>query len=155
MSSGQIGGKRLRFGGADPYVNFYFKLEIQGITVAHFQEVSGLSHTTKVEPFNEGGENFKVHKLMGQTECGNITCKNGISDSMALWNWRKQITTNRITLRKNGYIVLLGENQKELARWEFTRGWPSKWEGPTFDGKGNALAIETVEIACEELKRIK
>jgi phage tail-like protein len=147
-------GPRLRFSGMDPYVNFYFNLEINGLFVAHFQEVSGLEVSTKVEEIQSGGENFRTHKRMGASKPGNITCKNGFTSSMELWNWRKKIETDRANIRKNGYIVVLGEFRVPLARWEFIDGWPCKWQGPSFDGKGNGLAIETIEIACEELKRV-
>ncbi|MEO1271735.1 MAG: phage tail protein [Myxococcota bacterium] len=147
-------GPRLKFAGIDPYVNFYFKLEINGLIVGHFQEVNGLTSTVEVVEHKEGGENHKVHKLLGQGKVGNITCKNGLTTSRQLWDWHRKCVTDRQNVRKNGYIMILGEFRIPLARWEFTRGWPCKWEGPSFDGKGNGLAIETVEIACEELNRI-
>jgi phage tail-like protein len=56
------------------------------------------------------------------------------------------------TERKSGSIVLLDENRQEALRWNFMQGWPSKWEGPTFNAKNSEVAIETLEIAVESLE---
>ena len=41
----------------DPYTAFNFHVEIDGIIVGGFTEVSGLSMTTRVEPLQAGGNN--------------------------------------------------------------------------------------------------
>jgi phage tail-like protein len=38
-------------------------------------------------------------------------------------------------------------------RWNFVNAWPTKWTGPSFNAMGNAVAIESLEIAHEELLR--
>ena len=53
--------------------------------------------------------------------------------------------------RKPGSIVLLNEARDEALRWTFRKGWPIKWQGPTFNAKNNEVAIETLEIAVEDL----
>ena len=42
---------------ADPYRGFRFRMEIDGIAVAHFSEVSGIQAETETEPYEEGGVN--------------------------------------------------------------------------------------------------
>ena len=32
----------------------------------------------------------------------------------------------------------------EVLRWNFVRAWPTKWEGPAFNGKGNDIAIRNI-----------
>ena len=53
--------------------------------------------------------------------------------------------------RKPGSIALLNEARDEALRWTFRKGWPIKWQGPTFNAKNNEVAIETLEIAVEDL----
>jgi phage tail-like protein len=39
------------------------------------------------------------------------------------------------------------------VRWNFSQGWPTKYDGPDFNAKGTDAAIETLEIAHEGLER--
>ena len=55
--------------------------------------------------------------------------------------------------RKNGSIVLLDETGAEKIRWNFSNAWPSKWTGPSFNATSTAVAVETLEITHEEVKR--
>jgi phage tail-like protein len=57
--------------------------------------------------------------------------------------------------RKNGQIILLDDEGTEAAEWTFTDGWPRKWTDPTFNATANEVAIDTLEIAHEGLKRAK
>ena len=147
------GQGRFRWKGPDPYCAFQWSVEIDGVTAAHFQEVSGLSTQTEVVKFREGGLNDREHQLMGQTSFSNIVLKNGMTDNAALFNWRAQVDSpGRSGARRNGSIILLDGNSGELVRWNFIRGWACKWEGPTLTGQ-SAITIETLEIAHEGLRR--
>jgi phage tail-like protein len=55
--------------------------------------------------------------------------------------------------RKNGSIILLNDAGEEKMRWNFQAGWPAKWTGPSFNAMGNEVAIETLEIVHEGLKK--
>jgi len=46
---------------------------------------------------------------------------------------------------------LLDEQRQEVLRWNFKRGWPCKWTGPSLNAKSNEIAIETLEICHEGL----
>lgn len=147
------GDGRFRFAGPDPYCAFQWKVEIDGLVVGHFQEVTGLSVQTEVVKFQEGGLNDREHHLMGQTSYANLVLKNGLTDSAALFEWRAMVDTpGRAGARRNGSLVLLDGTVKELVRWNFVRGWPCKWEGPAFTYQ-SAIAVETLEIAHEGIRR--
>ena len=45
-------------------------------------------------------------------------------------------------------------NSTEVARWNFVRAWPTKWEGASFSAKGNDIAIDTLVLAHEGLTRV-
>ena len=109
---------RFRWKGPDPYCAFQWKVEIDGLIIAHFQEASGLSVQTEVVKFREGGLNDREHMLMGQTSYTNIVLKNGLTDDPALFNWRAQVDTpSRASARRNGSIVVLDGLTGELIRW--------------------------------------
>jgi phage tail-like protein len=136
----------------DPFVTYNFLVEIDGITRAAFQEASGFDSTIDIIEHREGGENTTVRKLPGLTKYSNITLKWGITDDRELYDWHRQIVEGDM-LRKNGSIVLLDRKGEEVARWNFVRAWPSKWDGPDLNAEGTDVAIEMLELAHEGVER--
>lgn len=136
----------------DPYRGFNFLVEIDGITQAGFQEVGGLDASTDSTDYREGADPNHVRKLPGLNKYSAITLKRGITDSDELWKWRQTVIDGK-TERKNGSIVLLNEAGQEKLRWNFSNAWPSKWTGPAFNSTGSAVAVETLELTHEEVKK--
>ena len=136
----------------DPYRNFNFLVEIDGITQAGFSDCSGFGASTDPIEYREGGENTTVRKLPGLTKYPNITLKWGMTDSAELYNWYRDVIKGKIQ-RKNGSIIVLDLEGNEKIRWNFTNGWPTKWDGPDFSAKGTDVAVETLEIAHEGIER--
>lgn len=132
----------------DPYSNFNFLVEIDGITRAAFQECAGLDSTVTVVEHREGGENTTVRKLPGLTTYSNIVLKWGITDDRELYDWHLAVIQGTVE-RKNGSIVLLDRQGTEKLRWNFSRAWPTKWDGPDFNAEGTDVAIQTLELAHE------
>ncbi|HZM90325.1 MAG TPA: phage tail protein [Blastocatellia bacterium] len=138
----------------DPFNNFNFLVEIDGITRAAFQEASGFDSMIDVIEHREGGENTTVRKLPGMTKYSNITLKWGTAPDTDLYDWHRQwVTGDPAANRRNGSIVLLDRQGQEQIRWNFFNAWPSKWTGPSFNAEGNDVAIETLELAHEGLER--
>ncbi|MEM7585304.1 MAG: phage tail protein [Acidobacteriota bacterium] len=135
----------------DPYSAFNFRVEIDGGGAAGFAECSGLVTETDIIEYRNGDEDIRVRKLPGLKKFTNIVLKRGYTDSKDLWQWRKTVMDGR-TERRSGSVVLLNEAREEALRWNFSEGWPSKWEGPSLNAKNNETAIETLEIACEDIQ---
>jgi phage tail-like protein len=136
----------------DPYRGFNFLVEIDGITQAGFQEVSGLDASTAAVDYREGTDPNHARKLTGLTTYSAVTLKRGITDSEELWKWMKTAIDGK-PQRKNGSIVLRDDSGAEKVRWNFSEAWPSKWTGPALNASTAAVAVETLEITHEELKR--
>jgi len=136
----------------DPYLNFNFLVELDGITQAGFTDCSGFGSTTEPVEMNEGGFNSASHKFVGRTKQNNLTLKWGLTDSRELYNWYRDVVNGKIQ-RKNGSIIVLDLEGQEKVRWNFREGWPTKWDGPDFTAKGNDVVIETLEIAHEGIER--
>lgn len=136
----------------DPYRGFNFLVEIDGITQAGFQEVGGLDSSTDPVDYREGTDPNHVRKLTGLNKFSPISLKRGITDSDELWKWRDSAVAGKPE-RKNGSIVLLDETGAEKLRWNFSNAWPSKWTGPSFNSTSTAVAIESLEITHEEIKK--
>jgi phage tail-like protein len=136
----------------DPYGQFNFLVEIDGLVVAGFSEVSGLTTDTNIIEYREGSEKVgTARKLPGLMKYNNIVLKRGWTADAQLWAWRKLVIDGK-TQRKTGSIILLDESRSPALRWNFTAGWPSKWEGPALNAKTSEVAIETLEIAHEGLE---
>jgi phage tail-like protein len=135
----------------DPYKNFNFRVEIDGIQSAGFSEVTGLSTEVECIEYREGGD-ITVRKLAGLRKYSNIVLKRGVTKSADLQNWHRNVL-NGVTDRRNGSVILLDEEGNEVVRWNFSNAFPRKWEGPHLKGDGNEVAIESLELCCEGIER--
>src|SRR5690349_7159258 len=132
----------------DPFRSFNFLVELEGIAQGSFTECSGLGSATEAIEHRQGGD-VGIQKLPGRTTYTDISLKWGATVSTELFVWRQQIVDGTI-LRKNGSIVVFDlANSTEVARWNFVRAWPMKWEASAFNAKGNELLIETLVLAHE------
>lgn len=139
----------------DPYRQFRFRVEIDGINQAGFSECTFADTTTDPVEYREGNEPPVFRKLSGLTKYGNITLKWGITDSLDLYKWRQQvIDTGAGESRKNMSIILMDEAGKDKARWNIVQAWPSKYKPADFSAKGNEVAIETLEVVHEGFSRV-
>jgi phage tail-like protein len=136
----------------DPYSNYNFVVEIDGIAAAAFEECSGLGASVDVIEYREGGDKRNVaRKIPGRAHFSNLTLKRGITTNKDLWQWFKDIL-NGVVDRRNVSVVLLDSQQQPVVRWALTNAFPAKWEGPLLKGKGTEVAIETLELAHEGLE---
>ena len=136
----------------DPYAAFNFVVEIDGVAVASFAEVSGLDSETEVIEYRTGDSKVSASlKLPGLTKYANVVLKRGLTRDLSLWQWRKTVVDGKAD-RRNGAVVLLDQDRSPALRWIFRNGWPCKWEGPALNAKTSEIAIETLEIAHEGLE---
>ena len=140
----------------DPYKNFNFLIEIDGIALAGFSECTGLRVEVEVIEYREGGDSSSVRKLPGQSKVSDITLKRGITDSLDIWNWHKEILAGQIqSNRKQVIIVVQDEAGSDKARFVVTEAWPTKYDPSDLNGKGNEVMIELLEFANEGIERVK
>jgi phage tail-like protein len=136
----------------EPYRAYNFKLEIQGVTEGHFTECSGLGAKVDVISYREGG-NQNIYRLSGQVSYADITLRYGVTDSTELWAWFTKAMSG-VVERRNISIVLMDNNcSTEKIRWNLENAWVSEWRGAPLDALAQEVAIETVTIVFESLKR--
>ena len=139
----------------DPYQNFRFRLEIDGIQQAGFREVTLPDSTQDVIEYREGDDTPTPRKLSGLVKYGNISLKWGMTTSLEVYEWRKAIEgTGAKDNRKNIAVILVDEKGEDKGRWQFTRAWPMKYDAPDFNATGNDIAIESLDIAHEGMERV-
>jgi phage tail-like protein len=143
----------------DPLVSFHFSVDLQGAALGYFTEVSGVGSENEVvehKVMEQDGHKERVMKIPGRLKWENIVCKRGITSAMDMWVWRKMIEDGQVEgARKDGSIVMYDEGFREVARWNFVRGWPAKVTGPSVKSDGNEVGVEEMTITHEGIVRVK
>jgi phage tail-like protein len=138
----------------DPYRNFRFRVEIDGVAEAHFSEATVGETTTEAIDYREGTEPTHVRKLPGLTKYGNITLKRGVTESQVIWQWHKDILDGKIgEKRKTVSITVIDEAGKDKARFVVSEAWPTKYDPSDLNAKGNEVFIELLELVNEGIER--
>ena len=129
-----------------------FLFEVDGVSIGHFEEVSGLEVSIETEDIPEGGQNSFVHKMPGRMSWPNIVLKRGITKQDNLLNWFNESSGEQFSangnklVRKSAAITLLDRTGKRLRAWDFTDAYPVKWTGPRFAAGSTDAADEELEI---------
>ncbi len=141
----------------DPYRNCRFRLELGNVQEAAFSEATIADTAQDPIEYRDGNEPPTVRKIPGLIKYGNLTLKKGITDdSQKLFDWRKLVEDGKMKdARQNIALILMDEEGNDKSRWEFSQAWPTKYDAPDFNAKGTDIAIETLEIAHEGMKRVK
>ena len=131
--------------------NYNFRVEIEGVTVGAFMEVSGLESVTEVLETSDGND-LNIRKRPGRTSYSNIVLCRGFTNSDELWNWRRTVT-NGDTQRKSGSIILCDDKGNEIMRYNFFEGWPCRWRTGPLSAQDRGDMVEEIEIAVEKIER--
>jgi phage tail-like protein len=125
-----------------------FHLEIDGISAGSFVRCRGLCASVEVVEVREGGSD-QVRRLRGDAAWSSIVLERGVARGGELLQWFAE------GRRRDGAVVLLSADGREVSRWAFVRGWPCRWEGPALDAHATAVALELLEISHEGLRCIE
>lgn len=136
----------------DPLGNFRYFVEIDGITVAGFSEVSGLQVEVETEDYNEGGINDSTHRLPKIARYPNLTLRRGVADSTALWDWQCDVARG-IVKPRSIHIVLQDDLRAERWRWRCLDAYPVRWTGPELRANESSVAVESLELVHMGLER--
>ena len=127
----------------------YFGTELTGVV---FQEVSGMELESQVIEYRVGGgSNSSTVKMPGIVKFGNITMKRGVFvNDNTFWDWHNEIKLNTIK-RRTVLIKLLDENGEVTMQWQLNNSWPIKITSTDLKSDGNEVAVDTIEMAYEQL----
>ncbi|HEX6341177.1 phage tail protein [Umezawaea sp.] len=124
------------------------------VAAGGFQEVTGLGGTLEVVGYAEGGRNDSVHQLPLRNTWNRITLKRGVVRDRVLWSWYRTGLADSLGARRDGAVILLGDEGLPAMAWAFHGGLAAKWSGPDLHGEQSAVAIESLEIAHEGLTNV-
>ena len=151
----------------DPIVAQNFFLEIDGSVVSILSSVSGLDIEMEVVTIEQAGANGKVQvvKTLGKAnkapDLSLVRMAPPVMTDDKLWGWFNDIRDKGILLsdrsnnRKNGSIVMYDSTNAEIARFNFTNGWPSKIATDQLSVESNDPVKETITLTVESLARVK
>ncbi len=136
-----------------PMPKFRFEVdlgsELKGVA---FQEVSGLDVENQVIEYRKSNSPlFSTEKIPGLVKYGNVTMKRGIFvNDNTFWDWHAEIKMNLVK-RRTVLIKLLDEAGNITMQWQLDNAWPTKISSTDLKSEGNEVAIDTLEIAHEQL----
>src|SRR5436190_4587242 len=136
-----------------PMPKFRFEVDLgTELKNVAFQEVSGMDTENQIIEYRKSNNPlFSVEKMPGITKYGNITLKRGIFvNDNTFWEWHQEIVMNTIK-RRTVIIKLLDEKGKVTMQWTLNNAWPTKITSTDLKSDGNEVAVETLEIAHEQL----
>lgn len=136
-----------------PHGKFRYKVEIDGLDAGGFSEVTGFDVSIDVMEYREGDSVTTPMKIPGLKKYGNITLRQGLVDSMVLYDW-VIAGVNGAVERKTITITLLDEEEAPAASWQVINAWPSRYTAPDFNAQSSEIAVETLEIAHEGMTRV-
>ena len=136
---------------SDPYRGLRFRIEVEGVVVGGFSEVSGLEIEVDTEEYAEGGTNDFVHVLPKGTKYGRVVLQRGITQSDTLWKWQSDVRNGKIE-RHTVHIVLLDEEGEDAWDWRCLDAYPTKWAGPDFNATDSKIAVERLELAHKGIR---
>ena len=136
-----------------PYGKFRYKVEIDGLEAGGFSEASGFDASIDVIEYREGDMVQTPMKLPGLKKYGNITLKQGVADSMVMYEWMIAGVEGEVE-RKTITITILDETETATASWQVINAWPAKYTAPDFNATASEVAIEALEIAHEGMTRV-
>lgn len=138
----------------NPFLNYKFVIEIDGIESLGFSEMSELTNETKVFEYKEGGLNSYTHKFYEHTEFSNITLKRGLGKSDTIYQWRESVINGEMDKSKHNLIIKLYSRGNVTKKYSCSGAWISKLEIGALDAKGNDVLIETIELVVERFEKM-
>ncbi len=158
----------------DPFRNFKFRVSINhpgipGFATMGFMAVSGLSITTEVIPYREGGMNTTTQKMPGQSDFSPLTLSRGLATGQgAMWRWMRQLFVVMQgsgsgqygeEFRHNVDIKVLdhptaarlnGKDQAKVKAWfRVFNAWPTSVSFSDLDAGANAIVVNQMTLAHE------
>jgi phage tail-like protein len=146
-----------RMARVDPLRNFRFRVEIDGIALASFSEVTIGDTTVDTIDYREGTDPPHVRKLSGLTRFGTVTLKRGLvtgGAALDLYRWQADVAAGLLNdRRKRVIIVAQNEQGQDAVRFVVSEAWPVKYAASPLNATGNDVLIETLELANEGIER--
>lgn len=151
---------------AYPLTKMNFLVTVDGVSgTAAFSEVSGVEATVDVIEFRQGNaHSLAPVKIPGLVKHGNVTLKFGYTLDSAFKTWiqecvsevrgempRSRVQIEMLDINGGAPQNIVQTSQPGSRIWVLTNAWVTKYTAPDLNASQSEVAIETVELAYEEL----
>ena len=148
-----------------PLTKMNFLVSVDEVTgVAAFNEVTGVESSVDVIEFRQGNSSSLAPvKIQGLVKHGNVTLKMGYTRNQDFKTWvqncvserrgetpRRNVTIEMIDINEGAPQQIVEEPSGSLT-WILKDAWVAKYTGPDLNATTSEVAIESVELAYEEL----
>ena len=144
-----------------PLTKMNFLVTVSSIAgTAAFSEVTGVESSLDVIEFIQGNSgSLAPVKIPGLVKHGNVTLRMGYIIESPFKTWiqecvsevRGQMPRYDVTIINPGAPTQTVKDSVGTRTWTLTNAWVAKYNAPDLDAKNSDVAIESVEIAYEEL----
>ena len=150
-----------------PLTKMNFLVHVDGLTgaTAAFTEVTGVEASVDVVEFRQGNANTLAPlKIPGLVKHGNISLKMGYTIGNGFQTWINECTNDTrgtavprhtVTIElldiRNGAPATSPTAASGPVTWQLKNAWVCKYSGPDLNASASEVAIESVELAYEEL----
>ncbi len=149
-----------------PLTKMNFLVTVSNIAgTAAFSEITGIESTVDVIEFRQGNSgSLAPVKIPGLVKHGNVTLKMGYVIDSSFKTWvqecvseirgqipRYNVTIELIDINAQSPTTAVTASPGNTRIWTLTNAWVTKYSAPDMDAKTSDVAIESVEIAYEEL----
>ena len=141
----------------DPITAARFSIVIDGVEIAAFNELQGITTEIEVTEYMASSDKEVVlKKLPGKQKPPMLTLRRGKDDSMELWTWHEAARRGELTggARKSCSLVMYSPDGTAVARYHLEDAWPNKIEISGLKAGSSEVLMETVQITCEYIQRI-
>lgn len=148
-----------------PLTKMNFLVTVEGVSgTAAFSEVTGVEASVDVIEFRQGNaHSLAPVKIPGLVKHGNVTLKMGYTLDSAFKTWiqecvsevRGEMPRQKVSIELidiNGGAPSAAVTSITGTRvWVLTNAWVTKYTAPDLNASTSEVAIESVELAYEEL----
>lgn len=150
-------------------MNFLVTVEYassDGQSQAAFSEISGIDASVDVIEFRQGNANsLSPVKIPGLVKHGNVTLKFGYTINNSFKDWiqacvgssrtqvypRSKVTIELIDITAATPSQIQTTTNTSNRIWTLSNAWVTKYNAPDLNASTSEVAIESVELAYEEL----
>lgn len=151
-------------GMAYPLTKMNFRISVANIEgTAAFNQVTGIDSAVDVIEFRQGNAgSLAPVKIPGLVKHSNVTLRFGYTSDSQFKTWIQEcVSEHRGTMPRNNVQIELIDinggapsttsNAVGTRVWLLTNAWVAHYTGPELDASNSDVAIESVELAFEEM----
>jgi phage tail-like protein len=142
--------------GTDPLTAARFSIVIDGVEIAAFSELAGISSgVDATELINTSGDRTVRTLLPGKRAPDSVVLTRGLTSGLELQAWHDLVLDGDVAAaRKSASLVMYSTDGTAVARYHFENAWPSKIETGQLKSGTATFVTETVTIVCDRIHRV-